>query len=311
MKVPNNTPLITVIIPAYNRFEEVQRAINSVIKQSYKNIEIIVVDDGSTQPLNSLENKYNDLIVIRHPTNLGAAIARNTGINAAKGSFVAFLDSDDTWYEDKLTNQLQFMLENPNLNASTTAFYYLTEEGKSLEIPKRQNNWEKTLCTGSGLAPGSTLMAKTEAIINILYDPNLVRLEDLDMLLRLVHDYKFDIFQKPLSIINRSERPNSETVEKANLYFINKNRTIFYSFGEFFGRFCEGKRFLEISTHFFREKKRKQGWHYLKKAIIKNPFQRPGMYLRIFDYIMGFSILISLKKIFRRKAQKLYFRSYQ
>ena len=62
MIIANNIPLITVIIPVYNRFEEVQRAITSVIKQSYNNIEIIVVDDGSTQPLNSLENKYNGLI---------------------------------------------------------------------------------------------------------------------------------------------------------------------------------------------------------------------------------------------------------
>lgn len=303
MIVPSNTPLITVIIPAYNRFEEVQRSINSVINQSYSNFEIILVDDYSTKSLISLENKYNGLKVIRHSANLGAAVARNTGINAARGSFVAFLDSDDIWHEDKLTAQLQFMFENPDLDASTTAYYYRTEEGESIEIPKTQKNWEKNLCTGSGLAPGSTLMARTEAINNILYDSNLVRLEDVDMLLRFVQNYNFDIFQKSLSTINRTERPNSETVEKADLYFINKNKTIFYSYGEFYGRFCEGKRLLEIATHFFREKKRRQGWHYLKKAILKNPFQRPGMYLRIFDYITGCSILISLKKIFRRNIE--------
>ena len=212
MIISSNSPLITVIIPAYNRFEEVQRAINSVIIQSHKNVEIIVVDDGSTPPLNPLEDKYDSLTVIRHSTNLGAAAARNTGINAAKGSFVAFLDSDDIWYENKLTMQLQFMFENPDLDASTTAYHYRTEEGESLEVPKAQRNWEKTLCAGSGLAPGSTLIAKTDAINNILYDTNLVRLEDVDMLLRFVHKYKFDVFQKPLSTISRAKRPSSETV---------------------------------------------------------------------------------------------------
>ncbi|MCD6322729.1 MAG: glycosyltransferase family 2 protein, partial [Clostridiales bacterium] len=184
MIVPSNTPLVTVIIPAYNRFEEVQRAIDSVIRQTYKEVEIILVDDYSTKSLISLENKYNGLKVIRHPSNLGSAAARNTGFKAANGKYIALLDSDDLWLGNKIEIQVNYMETHPNVDITTTGYFYYTDEGDSVIIPKHQKNWHHHFCTGGGLAAGSTLVAKKKCLLDIQYDVNLRRLTDIDLLLR-------------------------------------------------------------------------------------------------------------------------------
>ena len=299
MSITKQTPLISIVIPTYNRIEETHKALASIEKQTYKNYEIIIVDDHSEIPFKYKDTPFNGLNIIRHPKNLGAAAARNSGIMAAQGEYIAFLDSDDEWHKDKLKEQISYMRQHLDISATTTGYTYLTDEGQSTVIPSKQSDWKKRLCKGSGLAPGSTLMVKSEAIKGTLYDPKLIRLEDVDMLLRLVESYNFDVLQQVLATINRGAPPSSKVVELANLLFINKNRENFYSFGIFFGRYCVGKRYLETSIHFFGENQYKKGWKYLLKTLAMNPFQRAGMYLRIFDYISGLSTHKLLKKVLR------------
>jgi glycosyltransferase involved in cell wall biosynthesis len=103
-------PLISVVIPAYNRGRSVVRAVESVRRQTHRHLEIIVVDDGSSDESrvavrNSLQREPR-LRVIQHDRNLGAQAARNTGIRAARGTWVAFLDSDDTYLPDSLERRL-------------------------------------------------------------------------------------------------------------------------------------------------------------------------------------------------------------
>ena len=113
MTLHSISPLVSVIIPAYNRFEEVQVAIESVLKQSYKIIEIIVVDDGSTQPMKALEKAYQNVKVVKHKTNKGSAAARNSGFQAANGKYIALLDSDDQWQRQPL--HLMFLASSDSL----------------------------------------------------------------------------------------------------------------------------------------------------------------------------------------------------
>ena len=105
-------PLISIIIPTYNREYTLLFSIKSVLNQTYKNFELLVVDDGSEDDTESLVKKISDPRVryIRHKKKLGANSARNTGIMASKGNYIAFNDSDDEWLPEKLMKQVLAMV---------------------------------------------------------------------------------------------------------------------------------------------------------------------------------------------------------
>src|ERR1017187_5960230 len=102
------TPSISVVIPTYNRAHVVVQAIESALQQTLRDLEVIVVDDGSTDGTGeTLDREYGNRIRYFHQQNQGQSVARNKGLWEAKGEWVAFLDSDDVWLPEKLQHQLQ------------------------------------------------------------------------------------------------------------------------------------------------------------------------------------------------------------
>ena len=99
MKDENNMPLVSVIIPFFNRIDWLEEAVDSVLNQSYSNYEIIVVNDGSTENIDGFLQKYKNKLKYIYQRNKGSGSARNNGICHVKGKYVAFLDSDDSLYE--------------------------------------------------------------------------------------------------------------------------------------------------------------------------------------------------------------------
>jgi glycosyltransferase involved in cell wall biosynthesis len=108
--------LISIIIPVYNCEQYLEEALESVLNQNFKPLDIIVIDDGSTDRSLSIAESYVPQIRVFQQPNLGAAEARNNGIKNANGDFLAFLDSDDVWLTDKLSSQIELFTENPNLD---------------------------------------------------------------------------------------------------------------------------------------------------------------------------------------------------
>ena len=109
-----NLPLVSVIIPAYNSAAYIARAINSALAQDYPNTEIIIVDDGSTDGTRNIVSEFPNVICIAQK-NSGPAAARNAGIRASSGEFVAFLDADDEWLPARLTKTIQPMLDDSKI----------------------------------------------------------------------------------------------------------------------------------------------------------------------------------------------------
>lgn len=105
----NKPQLVSVVIPTYNRAHVVCNAIDSVLAQTYSHTDVIVVDDGSTDDTKDKLRRYGSCIHVITQSNSGPAIARNRGINAAAGEFVAFLDSDDYWLPNKLAQQIDLL----------------------------------------------------------------------------------------------------------------------------------------------------------------------------------------------------------
>lgn len=130
-----NEPLVSVIMPAYNSADFIAEAIASVRNQSYKNWELFVIDDVSTDNTCSIVKKIIRLEprirLLKNLNNEGAGVSRNKGIAAAKGNFIAFLDADDLWLPKKLEVQIKFMTEN-RMAMSFSSYHLISEDGEYL-----------------------------------------------------------------------------------------------------------------------------------------------------------------------------------
>lgn len=200
-------PLISVVIPAYNTRETIAEAIDSVLVQSYSNLEIIVIDDGSPDDVAThVEQKYGSKVQLIRQQNVGLAGARNTGIQAAKGEYVAFLDSDDAWLPNKLAEQVKQISKHPD----GTVFYsncYFWENGK------RTKQWIDIHNQGNGvitrklirreiMIPVLTTVVKKSALTEAgHFNQTLREVEDYDLWLRLaIQGATFYGSAKPLAL---------------------------------------------------------------------------------------------------------------
>jgi glycosyltransferase involved in cell wall biosynthesis len=131
-----NNGLVSIIMPSYNTANYISESINSVINQSYKNWELIVVDDCSTDNTDEVIKDFlkdSRIKYLKNKENSGAAISRNKALRIAKGEWIAFLDSDDLWSHKKLEKQIKFMEQN-NYNFSYTKYGEIDEQGNNLNI---------------------------------------------------------------------------------------------------------------------------------------------------------------------------------
>src|SRR3954453_12452168 len=127
----NESPLVSVIIPVYNGARYLGAALESVFAQTYRNFEVIVVDDGSVDDSGVIAQSFPDVHYI-HQTNQGVAAARNHGIEAARGGYFAFLDQDDLWTADKLKLQIEYLLTHPEVGYTLTQQKYFLDPGGTL-----------------------------------------------------------------------------------------------------------------------------------------------------------------------------------
>ena len=124
-------PLVSVIIPVYNGSRHLRAALESVFAQTYRPFEVLVVDDGSVDDSGLIAQSFPDVRYI-HQTNQGVAAARNHGIQAARGEFLAFLDQDDLWIPEKLKLQIDYLLNHPDLGYTLTEQEYFLDPGATL-----------------------------------------------------------------------------------------------------------------------------------------------------------------------------------
>ena len=127
----NDNPLISVIIPVYNGARYLRAALESVFAQTYREFEVIVVDDGSADESGVIAQSFPDVRYI-HQANQGVAAARNNGLEAARGEFFAFLDQDDLWTPDKLKLQVEYLLSHPDVGYTLTQQKFFLEPGETL-----------------------------------------------------------------------------------------------------------------------------------------------------------------------------------
>lgn len=199
----NRYPLITVIIPTYNRENTIEKSLRSVLNQTYKNLEVIVVDDGSTDQTNVIVQRQNDPRVrLISQKNQGACVARNTGIEAANGTFIAFQDSDDEWIADKLEKQMKIFDREAGADVVfCNAMKYTIQNTNSavkLVSDRRTGYVTRDDLQKRSLVSTQTMLMRAVCLKDIRFDPEMPRLQDFDLVYRLCENYAFFYLDEPL-----------------------------------------------------------------------------------------------------------------
>lgn len=217
--------LVSCVIPSYKRVKTLRRAIDSVLVQTYSNVEVLVVDDNIqgdkySEILHKIINEYRydgRVRLVNQAKHMNGAEARNAGIRAAKGEWVAFLDDDDEWLPTKIEKQISFLKQRNDLKGCSVLYNeyssgnlvhscpLYTEDNLFLKIFRR----EVAVFT-------STIMLKRECLIEIgMFDNKLIRHQDIQMILRFTDRFKIGVVSEylvRLHIDSTINRPNADAI---------------------------------------------------------------------------------------------------
>lgn len=273
----NKSDLISIIIPTYGRSISLEETVRSAINQTYKNIEIIVVDDNNPDTIARFETEkkieeireyYPNLIYLQHEKNKNGAAARNTGIKKSKGKYIAFLDDDDAFLENKIELQYNYLKENPQYKCVGCG--YIKNNIKTSN--KLFGNLSKEILTLKFDLTTSALFFEREALLDIgCFDEKFIRHQDYELLLKYFKKYEIGYLEEPLIIrgINKGENiPTGKKAEKVKRLFLSS--------------FKDTIDELDLKEKGFK-----------KKVFIKN------YYALFLNHVKNFHFLLALKNFFR------------
>ena len=216
----NNSPLVSIVIPTYNHAPMLQRALATVIEQTYQNWNAIVVNNYSTDNTLEVVAQFNDpriqCVNFRNNGVIGAS--RNEGIALATGKYVAFLDSDDTWFTGKLEQCVEVLESGSDLVCH--AEYWIDESGKSRLVaygPSEAATHHNLIYKGNRISTSATVVRATllKEVNGFDISPELISTEDYDLWIRLAaKSNKFAFIDEPLGEYHRHDKNVSANIEK-------------------------------------------------------------------------------------------------
>ncbi|GGG96929.1 glycosyltransferase family A protein [Pedobacter zeae] len=286
----------TCIVTCYNRENTIERAIRSILNQSFRNFEIIVVDDASLDQSVQVINSINDkrIKIIKHKKNQGQNAALNTGIGHSKHEIIAFLDSDDVWERDYLEEMALVYMKYPEIS-----FCYCNLVNGPVWNLEGENKYAEVLNQGY-LSSMITITAKKKAILAIgQFDLKYTICQDDDFCFRLSQKFSFKIINKPLAKIVGAN--NSMTFHLSNVakgwafLFKNYKNDIL----QFCGPKTYAKHMLKVATLYFQISKINKGIKYYLVSIIY--FLSPRKNFFRFSSAELWDNTINIVKMFYRK----------
>lgn len=200
-------PLVSIIIPTYNREKLLITAVESILKQTFQDFEILIIDDASTDQTEDIIKDFNHPKVkyFKLATNSGQCVARNHGIKEAKGEYVAFLDSDDTWLPQKLEKQVALFENGTDKLGGVYCYSYQKFVMSKMTLVNDKGYYRGDIhdkfLTGFCPPTPSLFLIRKSALDRVNgFDENLVTFVDLDLWIRISENYDFDFVEDPLIV---------------------------------------------------------------------------------------------------------------
>jgi len=322
------TALVSVVIPVYNVEMYIEEALDSVLAQTYKNIEIIVVDDQS--PDNSIEiiqERYSDSrIRIIRQKNRGLAGARNTGIRNAKGRYVAFLDSDDFWQADKLERHVQVMQCNTNVGVSFCSSLFVNEKSQSLgrlQAPKKKANYQaKDIFCRNPIGNGSVPVIRKGILEQVAFESNdktkegipyaqyfdesLRQSEDVDCWTRIaiLTGTDFHFIDQPLTNYRLNNEGLSANVEKQFetwMHLLNKLEKYAPSFAQQYGSTAKAYQYRYLARRSVFQGQASNAIRFMCLAFKAKPRALMQEFKRTVETLVASLIFVFLPQRLQRK----------
>ncbi len=201
-------PVVSIILPTFNRAHTLHRAIQSVFDQTFKDFEIIVIDDASRDNTVDIVKNFDDerLVYKKLEKNIGAAAARNIGINIAKGRYIGFQDSDDEWFPEKLIRQVSFFEKaGSHIGVVYTSIWRVQQDGKKYHVPEERNKGYKKGEDIQGELLSENLVALPAALVRKqcfeeagMFDESLPCWQDWELWIRISEKFDFHYIDEPL-----------------------------------------------------------------------------------------------------------------
>lgn len=248
---------VTCVIPSYKRCDTVTRAIDSVLAQTYKNIEVCLVDDNIpgdeySQKLQKALKKYDGDPRVRYITqekHINGAVARNAGIKAASGEYIGFLDDDDEWLPEKIERQIRMLQADPTLDA-VTALWVAYFGGKETRrcAPYTADNLQFKVFLREVAVFTSTVLIKKEAIERFGgFDGTLLRHQDLQFLVDALSVSKFAVLSEYLVKLHTDSEINKPNIER----FIEAKKEFFNSVQNEYEKYTKNEKKRIINAHYY------------------------------------------------------------
>lgn len=283
--------MVSVVIPTHNRCDTLERAILSVLAQSYHDFEIIVVSDGSTDNtknlVDELSTKDNRITFVEYFPAKGGNHARNVGIHSSKGEFVAFLDDDDEWYPDKLASQLAVMNSSDKIGLVYTGVCSIfINEGIKYNITKKKSgDLSKDILISNYIGTTSTVMAKKKLLDSVGgFDENLKAAQDYDLWIRISQICEVGVVPEiKINYYNYSGNNQISSVTQkyieADAYINRKYKHLFEGLSEKEKKERKINTYHAFTNRAMRNGDRKQARKYARMALKERVTARNVAYL--------------------------------
>ncbi|PZV06832.1 MAG: glycosyl transferase family A [Leptolyngbya sp.] len=224
-------PTVSVVVPVYNGEATLAKTLESILNQTFSDLEVVVIDDGSTDgTLAVLSNFKDPRIKIFSYENGGLPVARNRGINRATGEFISFIDADDLWSIDKLEQQVQALNHHPQAGVAYSWTAFVDEQGEFLyarESSYLEGDVYPQLLVRNFISSGSNILVRRSVIETVgLFDPQLQSVEDWEYYLRLATHCHFAVVKQHQIFYRKSSRSmatNIPVMEVASLTVIERS----------------------------------------------------------------------------------------